>query len=184
MHSIEEIHDAPKQEKIGILESASQTAEIPAIRTAVSLLNDPDIEVRGEAFAALVLNENDISGVLIDSLDDGEKNVRAFTALVLGNRGSKDAVEALKRLTGDRSAAVRSCALGALGYLGARGAGRQVRGCFADCDMEVKKSALKAAMDIGCAITEQELEDFSKGDDELRKLAAMARQGAGAQAGT
>ncbi len=177
MRSIEEIHEVPKQEKIDILESVSQTAEIPVIKKTISLLNDPDIEVRGEAFSALVLNKNDISRVLIDSLNDDEKNVRAFTSLILGNRKSAGAAEPLRRLTKDQSAAVRSCALGALGHLKAAGAEKEIRDCFADDDAEVRKSALKAAMDIGYGITKQELESLSRwDDDELRKLAAMAEQ--------
>jgi len=180
MHGIDETGTVARQEKIGILESLSQTADPPTIRKMVAMLNDPDIEVRGEAFGALVSNKNDISETLIESLDDQEKNVRAFTSLILGNRKSRDAVGPLRRLTADRSPAVRSCALGALGYLGAGEAEKEIRDCFADDDTEVRKSALKAAMDIRCDITERELEGFSKdGDDELKKLAAMAKRRGG-----
>jgi len=177
MHGIDEIGTAARQEKISILESLSQTADPSTIKKMVALLNDPDIEVRGEAFGALVSNKNDISGTLIGSLDDEEKNVRAFASLILGNRKSRDAVGPLRRLTADRSPAVRSCALGALGYLRAGEAEKEIRDCFADCDLEVKKSALRAAMDIRHGITERELEIFSKeSDDELKKLVIMAKK--------
>ena len=176
MCGVDRIQEASRRGKIDILESNSQTAEVHVIKKIVSLLNDPDIEVRGEAFGALVLNENDISETIIESLNHKEKNVRAFASLVLGNRGARNAVEPLRRLTRDNSPAVRSCALGSLGYLSAAEAEEEIRICFSDDSIEVKRSALKAAMDIGCNITEQELEDLSEDDEELQKLVAIARQ--------
>lgn len=181
MRGINEIHGASKREKISILESVSQADEAPVIRKTISLLNDPDIEVRGEAFSSLVINKNDLSTELIESLKDGEKNVRAFATLVLANRRDGAAVEPLKRMTRDSSSMVRSCALGALGYIGASGAGDEIRSCFTDESVEVKRSALKAAIDTGCGVSDKELEEFSReGDRELDRLVVMAgRTGSG-----
>lgn len=180
MRGIDEISKAAKHEKISILESLSQTAEPSEVRKIAALLNDPDIEVRGEAFGALVSNRNDISETLIGSLNDEERNVRAFASLVLGNRRAREAVGPLRRLTADQSPTVRSCALGALGYLKAGEAAKEIHDCFADDDMEVRKSALRAAMDIRYDITRQELESFSKeSDDEMKKLIIMAEKSGG-----
>ena len=180
MHDIDGIHLASKLEKIGILEAVSHASEAGVIRKTVALLDDPDIEVRGEAFGALVLNRNDISGVLVESLNSGEKNVRAFTALVLGNRGDNVSVGALRRLTADQSPTVRSCALGALGYLGAKEAEGEIRDRLGDPDTEVKASALRAAIDIGCTVSEKEMEGLAgENNDELDRLVSAANRNRG-----
>jgi len=175
-HDIDRIHAVSRDEQIRIIESVSRTGDMQAIRKAILLLNHPDMEIRGEAFGSLALNGNEISQVLIEALAHGEKNVRAFAALILANRGDHDSVGPLRRLTVDQSPMVRSCALGALGYLGAREAEAEIRGRFADKVLEVKKSALAAAIDVGLRITEREAAILSEGgDDELDRLAASAR---------
>ncbi len=170
-------NDLAKQDKITMLESMSQTSNDAVVRKIISLLNDPDIEIRGEAFGALMLNKNDISAALVDSLNDEESNVRAFCALILGNRKTQCAINPLKKLTRDDRAMVRSCALGALGYLKAIQAEMEIRHCFTDKNMEVKRSALKAAIDIDYNMTGHELENFSnENDEELGKLISIASQ--------
>ncbi len=175
MNTIEEIHKVPKAEKIKILESVSQTDVKLVIDKIVSLLDHPDIEIRGEAFSALVLNKNDISEILIQNLNSTQKNIRAYSALILGNRKDLNAIEPLIKLVSDKRSSVRSCALGALGYLKADGAKQVIRRCLADEDMEVKKSALKAMIDIGDDISTDELKELSNQNDaELNKLIKIA----------
>ena len=106
-----------KEDKIGVLESLSQSNNPEIIRKIILMLNDPEIRVRGEAFSSLFLNKNDISEFLINTLSLENKNVKAFSALVLANRGDTNAIPTLELLSKDPSSTVKECALGALEYL-------------------------------------------------------------------
>ena len=121
MNKSSEIHEilnsGTKDDKINILESLSQSDDQKIINEIITKLDDAEIEVRGEAFSALFLNKNDISQFLIDSLNSKNKNVKAFSALVLANRGDINAIHALELLTKDPNSMVSDCALGALEYL-------------------------------------------------------------------
>ena len=166
-----------KQEKITSLESLSKSEDMEIIKKIISMLDDPDIEVRGEAFSCLVLNENKISKPLIQSLNSESKYIRGFVALVLANRKDLDAISAIIDLTKDKRSMVRSCALGALGYLKAQSASKVIHNCFSDSNLEVKKSALKAAIDIRDVLSAEEIDMISREkDDELEKLLVIAKQ--------
>ncbi len=170
------LEDGSKQEKILALESLSNTNDAQTINKIISKLDDSDIEVRGEAFSSLVLNENDISNSLINNLKSESKNIRGFSALVLANRRSSDSVSEIVELTKDQSSMVRACALGALGYLKAKQASKEIHDCFNDSNIEVKKSALKAAIDIGGKISSEEINALSKDKDvEIEKLLLQAK---------
>ena len=106
-----------KEDKIGVLESLNQSNNPEIIRKIILMLNEPEIRVRGEAFSSLFLNKNDISEFLIDALRLENKNVKAFSALVLANRGDTNAIPTLELLSKDPSSTVKECALGALEYL-------------------------------------------------------------------
>ena len=115
---IQEILDSgTNDDKISIIESLSQSSDQEIINKIITKLDDSEIEIRGEAFSSLFLNKNDISKFLIDALSSENKNIRAFSALVLANRGDTNAVPALESLAKDPSSMVSSCALGALEYL-------------------------------------------------------------------
>jgi len=105
------------KDKISILESLSQSSDQEIINKIITKLDDSKIEVRGEAFSSLFCNKNDISEFLIDALSSENKNIKAFSALVLANRGDVNAMPALELLAKDPSSMVGSCALGALEYL-------------------------------------------------------------------
>ena len=106
-----------KDDKISIIESLSQSSDQEVINKIIAKLDDSEIEIRGEAFSSLFLNKNDISKFLIDALSSENKNIKAFSALVLANRGDANAIPALELLAKDSSSMVESCALGALEYL-------------------------------------------------------------------
>ena len=115
---IQEILDSgTKDDKIIILESLSQSSDQEVINEIITKLDDSEIEIRGEAFSSLFLNKNNISKFLIDALSSENKNIKAFSALVLANRGDANAIPALELLAKDSSSMVESCALGALEYL-------------------------------------------------------------------
>ena len=105
------------KDKINILESLSQSSDQGIINKIISKLDDSEIQIRGEAFSSLFLNKNDISQFLIDALSLENKNIKAFSALVLANRGDTNAIPALELLAKDPSSMVSSYALGAIEYL-------------------------------------------------------------------
>lgn len=166
-----------KEEKIDVLESLIDINEPKIINKIISKLDDPDIEVRGEVFSSLVLNNNKITQFLIDNLNSESKNVRGFSALVLANRKELDAIPSLVNLTKDSSSMVRSCAVGALGYLNAKNAQQAIHDCLFDSSVEVKKSALKAAIDIDYKISEKEISEITKeSDDEITSLLTLVKK--------
>ena len=105
------------KDKINVLESLCQSSDQETICKIISKLDDSEIQVRGEAFSSLFINKNDISQFLINALNSENKNIKAFSALVLANRGDVNAMPALELLAKDPSSMVGSYALGALEYL-------------------------------------------------------------------
>lgn len=166
-----------RQEKIRLVESLCISSIKEEILLLVSAFDDADIQVRGEAFSSLVFNPNDISGTLIECLNHPSKYVRAFVALVLANRHDKNAVSQIAGLVDDPSALVRSCAVGALGFLKASNQAGAIRKCLSDADIEVRKSAIKSAIDIGDRDLVECLGKLEKEDDpEIKNLLAMAKK--------
>ena len=170
------LESGTKEEKIKTLESLENTKIPEIIDKIISKLDDPDIEVRGEAFSSLVLNENDISKILVQNLESESKNIRGFSTLVLANRRNSDSIPVITNLTKDQSGMVRACALGALGYLKAKQSRKEIHDCFFDSNIEVKKSALKAAIDIGEKISSEDIIELSREkDSEIEKLLMQAK---------
>ena len=154
-----------KDEKISLLSSLIDIRDSMIIREIISALDDNEIRVRGEAFSSLFLNDNDISEVLISSLTDGSKNIRSFSALILANRGNSNSINSLIDLTKDASGMVRSCAFGALGYLKAKQAKKEIHAGIFDENIEVKKSAAFALYLIGEKFSKLERKELEKQDD-------------------
>ena len=164
-----------QDEKIRTLESLTHEEDPNIINKIISKLDDPQIQVRGEAFSSLVLNENKISKFLIKNLSSPSENIRGFSALILANRNDREAISSIIELTKDSSSMVRACALGALGFLKANDASKAIHNCLYDSSIEVKKSAVKAAIDIGDKLLSDEIQKISKEkDDELEKLLVLA----------
>ncbi len=170
------LESGTKIEKIETLESLENTNDPEIISKVISKLDDADIEVRGEAFSSLILNENDISNILVQNLKSENKNIRGFSTLVLANRRNSDSISVITNLTKDQSGMVRECALGALGYLKAKQSRKEIHDCFFDSNIEVKKSALKASIDIGDKISNEEFIQLSKEKDpEIEKLLVQTK---------
>ncbi|MFB5608877.1 MAG: HEAT repeat domain-containing protein [Nitrosarchaeum sp.] len=178
MKKVKEILDKGTiEEKIKILESIGSTNDIEIIQKIISRLDDDDIQVRGEAFSSLVLNENKISDLLINSLKDQNKNIRGYTALVLSNRNDVDAISEIIKLAYDQSSMVRSCALGALGHLKAKEAKKVISNCLFDSNLEVRKSAIQAMIDLGYSLSQREITYISnEKDSELERLIKIKRE--------
>ncbi|HWP78954.1 MAG TPA: HEAT repeat domain-containing protein [Candidatus Nitrosotenuis sp.] len=165
-----------KEEKIKAIEALANSGDPKTISLFVTALDDKDIEVRGEAFSSLVLNENDISDILVEALKSPAKNVRGYAVLVLANRNDKNAIPEIVKLTDDQSAMVRSCAVGALGYLKAVQALDSIRKCLEDPNIEVKKSAIKSAIDVGDRSLLTKLDKLAKENDpEINSLLVLAK---------
>jgi HEAT repeat protein len=170
------IESGSKKEKIHSLELETDAKDPKILGLIISELDDKDIEVRGEAFSTLMLNENDISDILIEGLKNQNKNIRGYSALILANRNDKKGIAKIVELTADESAMVRSCAVGALGHMKANQACLAIRKCLDDSNLEVKKSAIKSAIDIGDKNLLEKLDDLSKENDpEIEKLLALAK---------
>ena len=171
------------EQKIKILEMTCECKDITILNTVILALDDNDIRVRGEAFSALVQNENDISVILMQSLKNQNKNVRGFSALILANRNDRKAIPKIMDLASDDSAMVRSCAIGALGYLKAKEAIHIIQKGMEDSIPEVKKSAIKAAIDIGDKTAFKRLDEISTRDPEFRSLLVYAKNKLGGPGG-
>ena len=153
------------QKKIEILETLHDTNDLKILQQIISRLNDDSIEVRGEAFNALVLNQNEISKILIKNLNSTNKNIKAFTSLVLANRNDKNAIPEIIKIVNDEHERVRSCAIGALGYLKAENISEIILKLISDSSLEVQISALNAAIQTKISIPKQKIKEISKNNE-------------------
>ena len=153
------------EKKIKVLETLHNTNELKILEQIIFRLNDDSIQVRGEAFNALLLNQNQISKILIDNLNSSNKNIRGFTSLVLANRNEKSAIPEIIKLVEDKHGMVRSCAIGALGYLKAKKITDIILKLLSDSNLEVQKSALQAAIQTDIIISTDKIREIEKRAD-------------------
>jgi hypothetical protein len=72
---------------------------------------------------------------------------------------------------------VRSCAIGALGHLKAQEAKEVIEQSVFDSNLEVKKSALQAVIDLNITISEDKINKINIDDDiEIEKLLIELRK--------
>ena len=174
---VEVLESGNSQEKIKILETLDSADNPEILEKVISKLDDDDIQVRGEAFSSLVLNENKISKFLVNSLSSASKNIRGFASLVLANRNEKDAIPEIIKLANDERSMVRSCAIGALGHLKADQAKEIFLESLSDDNIEVRKSALQAIIDLNISISQEKIEEISKDKDpEIEKLLSHVKK--------
>ena len=165
------------EEKIKILETLDSTDNPEILEKIISKLDDDDIQVRGEAFSSLVLNKNKISNFLIKNLNSASKNIRGFASLVLANRNETLAIPEIIKLANDERSMVRSCAIGALGYLKAQEAKEIFLESLLDSDLEVRKSALQAIIDLNIIISEEKIKEINnEKDSEREKLLSQLKK--------
>ena len=157
------------QNKIEILETLYNTNDLKILGQIILRLNDDSIQVRGEAFNALLLNQNKISKILIDNLSSPNKNIKGFTSLVLANRNEKSAIPEIIKLVNNKHGMVRSCAIGALGYLKSDKITNIILKLLSDSNLEVQKSALQAAIQVNATISKNKIEEISKNNDQQIK---------------
>ena len=171
------LESGSNEEKIKILESLENIDNPEFLEKIILKLDDEDIQVRGEAFSALVLNKNEISNLLIKSLKSTNKNIRGFVVLILANRNETSSISEIIKLVKDERSMVRSCAIGALGHLKAQEAKEVIEQSVFDSNLEVKKSALQAAIDLNITISEDKINKINIDDDtEIEKLLIELRK--------
>ena len=171
------LESGSNEEKIKILESLENIDNPEFLEKIILKLDDEDIQVRGEAFSALVLNKNEISNLLIKSLKSTNKNIRGFVVLILANRNETSSISEIIKLVKDERSMVRSCAIGALSHLKAQEAKEVIEQSVFDSNLEVKKSALQAVIDLNITISEDKINKINIDDDtEIEKLLIELRK--------
>ena len=149
-----------------VLSTLTKNGDPKIIGEIMRLFDDEDIEIRGEAFSSLLLNEKNILENLVLGLKNESKNVRAYTILVLANRNEKSAIKAIKKLATDSSGLVRTCAYGALGHLEAKESAKELHKGIFDSNVEAVKSAAYALSRISEKISHDEIEELQKLDKQ------------------
>ena len=158
-------------EKIRTLESLDSTDDPEILRKIISKLDDADIKVRGEAFSSLVLNKNKILDFLIDYLNSESENMKSSILLILANRNETPSIPNIIKLVKDEKSVVRSCAIGALGHLKAQENSSIFLQALSDSNVEVRKSALQAIIDLKITVSENDINNILKEkDSEIKKM--------------
>lgn len=171
------LESGSSKEKIKILETLEKIDDPKILEKIIMKLDDDDIQVRGEAYSSLVLNENEISNFLIKNLNSSSKNIRGFTSLILANRNETSSIPEIIKLAEDEDSSVRSCAIGSLGFLKAYEAKELFIQSLLDLNLEVKKSALKAIIDLDIKISDEVMIEISKEmDHEIEKLISKLKR--------
>ena len=148
--------------RLDILPKLTQTNDPEIIWEIISLFDAEKIEVRGEVFSTLFLNENDILEQLLKGLKHESKNVRGYTLLVIANRNEKDAIKEIIELTNDSSGLVRTCAYGALGHLKVKESSKELHQGIFDSNLEAVKSAAYALARINEKISQEEIDSMKR----------------------
>ena len=148
--------------RLDILPKLTQTNDPEIIWEIISLFDAERIEIRGEVFSTLFLNENDILEQLLRGLKHESKNVRGYTLLVIANRNEKDAIKEIIELTNDSSGLVRTCAYGALGHLKVKESSKELHQGIFDSNLEAVKSAAYALARINEKISQEEIDSMKR----------------------
>ena len=148
--------------RLDILPKLTQTNDPEIIWEIVSLFDAERIEIRGEVFSTLFLNENDILEQLLRGLKHESKNVRGYTLLVIANRNEKDATKEIIEMTNDSSGLVRTCAYGALGHLKVKESSKELHQGIFDSNLEAVKSAAYALARINEKISQEEIDSMKR----------------------
>jgi HEAT repeat protein len=182
------------KEKIKILETLDNIDNPEILETIISTLDDENIEVRGEAYSSLVLNENKILNYLINGLTAASENIKSSILLVLANRNEISAIPSsillvlanrneisaipeIIKLVKDERSIVRSCALGALRHLKAQEAKNIFLEALSDSNLEVRKNALQAIIDFEIIVSEDEIgKKFKEKDSEIEKMISLVKK--------
>ena len=148
--------------RLDILPKLTQINDPEIVWEIISLFDAEKIEVRGEVFSTLFLNENHILEQLLKGLKHESKSVRGYTTLVIANRNEKDAIKEIMELTNDSSGLVRTCAYGALGHLEVKESSKELHQGIFDSNLEAVKSAAYALSKINEKISQEEIDSMKR----------------------
>ena len=110
-------------------------------------------------------------------MNSASKNIRGFLSLVLANRNETTAIPEIRKLTSDDRSMVRSCAIGALEYLKDQEAKEIFLDSLFDSNLEVRKSALHAIINLDIKISDDKLNEIVKDNDlEMEKLVSRLKK--------
>jgi HEAT repeat protein len=110
-------------------------------------------------------------------LNSGDKNIRSFSTLVLANRNEVNSIQEIMKLANDEHSIVRSCVIGALEFLKAQEAKEVFLESLLDSNLEVRKSALHAIINLNITISEDKMEQIVKEKDpEMEKLLSKLKK--------
>jgi HEAT repeat protein len=164
-------------EKIKTLESLDNTNDPEVLRKMILKLDDADIKVRGEAFSSLVLNKNKILDFLIACLNSESENMKSSILLILANRNETSSIPDIIKLVKDESSIVRSCVIGALGHLKDQKNSSIFIQALSDPNIEVRKSALQAIIDLKMTVSENDINNILKEkDSEIEKMVLLIKK--------
>ena len=167
-------------EKINIIASHYNTNNPEILKKIISKLDDTDIKVRGEAFSSLVLNKNKILDLLVFNLKSKSENMKSSILLILANRNETASIPDIVKIVKDERPSVRSCAIGALGHLKDQESKNIFTEALFDSNIEVRKSALQAIMDLKITISEYQISTILKEKDpEIQKMISQMRKRSG-----
>lgn len=97
---------------------------------------------------------------------------------MLANRNETNAIPEIIRLVKDERSVVRSCAIGSLGHLKAQQAKDIFLESSLDSNLEVKKSALQAIIDLYIKVPRDTINKITKENDlEIEKLLCKLKDG-------
>ena len=157
--------------RLSILPKLTQTDDPEIIQKIIGLFDAEKIQVRGETFSTLFLNENDIFEQLLQGLKHKSKNVRGYVSLVIANRNEKNAIQEIIELTNDSSGLVRTCAYGALGHLEVKEGAEELHKGIFDSNLEAVKSAAYALARIEENISQEEIDSIKRlGKTDFEKI--------------
>ena len=157
--------------RLSILPKLTQTDDPEIIQKIIGLFDAEKIQVRGETFSTLFLNENDIFEQLLQGLKHKSKNVRGYVSLVIANRNEKNAIQEIIELTNDSSGLVRTCAYGALGHLEVKDGAEELHKGIFDSNLEAVKSAAYALARIEEKISQEEIDSIKRlGKTDFEKI--------------
>ena len=124
-----------------------------------------------------MLNQNKILDFLINGLSNESVNMKSSILLILANRNEISAIPEIIKLVKDEHSIVRSCALGALRHLNAREAKNIFLESLSDSNIEVRKNALQAIVDLKIMISEDKIKkNFKEKDLEIEKILASIKK--------
>ena len=148
----------------------NNTNNLKILEQIILRLNDDSIQVRGEAKTNLFFKGRKNSfKILKEEINSSNKNIERLKILVLANRNEKIAIPEIMKLIEDEHGMVRSCAIGALGYLKADKITDIILKLLSDSNLEVQKSALQAAIQVNAIISKNKIEEISKNNDATLK---------------